>query len=80
MQSHTAHLKRPICSATTNLQVLPNGDVLSCFGMPPVGNIKTTPVREIWEKRPQWWNGGCCMERRCTPAEKENLKLTTISM
>jgi MoaA/NifB/PqqE/SkfB family radical SAM enzyme len=79
VQSHTAHLKRQICSATTNLQILPNGDVLSCFGMPPVGNIKMTPIREIWAKRPEWWNGGCCLERRCTPAEKENLKLTTIS-
>jgi MoaA/NifB/PqqE/SkfB family radical SAM enzyme len=79
VQSHTAHLKKPICSATTNLQILPNGDVLACFGMPPVGNIKTTPIRDIWANRPQWWNGGCCMERRCTAAEKENLKLTTIS-
>src|SRR5215471_8727137 len=79
MQSHTAHQKKPICSATTNIEILPNGDVLSCYGMPPIGNIKNTPIREIWEKRPQWWNGGCCMERRCTQAEKENLKLTTIS-
>jgi MoaA/NifB/PqqE/SkfB family radical SAM enzyme len=79
VQSHTAQEKKPICSATTSIQILPNGDVLACYGMPPVGNIKNTPIREIWANRPQWWNGGCCMERRCTPAEKENLKLTTIS-
>ena len=79
IQSHTAHLKRPVCSASTNIQVQPNGDVLACYSMPPVGNIKTTPIREIWRNRPAWWRGGCCMERRCTPAEKENLGLTTIS-
>ena len=79
IQSHTAHLHRPVCSASTNIQVQPNGDVLACFSMPPVGNIKETPIREIWRSRPAWWRGGCCMERRCTPAEKENLGLTTIS-
>jgi MoaA/NifB/PqqE/SkfB family radical SAM enzyme len=79
VQSHTAHLKHPVCSALTNIQILPNGDVLACYGMPPVGNIKTTPIREIWAKRPTWWRGGCCMERRCSVAEKENLGLTTIS-
>ena len=79
IQSHTAHLHRPVCSASTNIQVQPNGNVLACYSMPPVGNIKETPIREIWRNRPAWWRGGCCMERRCTPAEKENLGLTTIS-
>jgi hypothetical protein len=79
IQSHTAHQKRALCSALTSIQVMPNGDVLSCYGMAPVGNIKTTPIREIWNQRPKWWRGGCCMERRCTAAEKENLGLTTIS-
>jgi MoaA/NifB/PqqE/SkfB family radical SAM enzyme len=79
IQSHTAHLKRPTCSALTSIQIMPNGDVLSCFGMAPVGNIKNTPIRQIWANRPAWWRGGCCMERRCSQAEKENLRLTTIS-
>jgi len=79
VQSHTAHLKYPVCSALTNIQILPNGDVLACYGMPPVGNIKTTPIREIWSKRPAWWRGGCCMERRCTTAEKDARGLTTIA-
>ena len=79
IQSHTAHLRRPVCSASTNIQILPNGDVLACYSMPPVGNIKETPIREIWRNRPSWWRGGCCMERRCTSAEKEHLGLTTIS-
>jgi hypothetical protein len=46
--------------------------------MPPVGNIKTTPIREIWRKRPQWWKGGCCLESRLTPAEAETRGLVTI--
>jgi MoaA/NifB/PqqE/SkfB family radical SAM enzyme len=68
----------PVCSALTNIQILPNGDVLACYGMPPIGNIRTAPIREIWHNRPAWWRGGCCMERRCTTAEKEALGLTTI--
>jgi MoaA/NifB/PqqE/SkfB family radical SAM enzyme len=79
VQSHTAHLHRPVCSALTNIQIQPNGDVLACSGMPPVGNIKTTPIREIWRNRPAWWRGGCCLERRCSTAEQENLGLTTIA-
>ena len=79
VQSHTAHLEHPVCSALTNIQILPNGDVLACYGMPPVGNIKTTPIREIWRNRPAWWRGGCCLERRCTKAEKATLGLTTIA-
>jgi len=79
VQSHTAHLQHPVCSALTNIQILPNGDVLACYGMPPVGNIRTASIREIWRNRPAWWRGGCCMERRCTSAEKETLGLTTIA-
>ena len=79
MQSHTAHLKYPVCSALTNIQILPNGDVLACYGMPVIGNIRRTPIREIWRNRPAWWKGGCCMERRCTTAEKEALGLLSIS-
>jgi MoaA/NifB/PqqE/SkfB family radical SAM enzyme len=79
VQSHTAHLLHPVCSALTNIQILPNGDVLACYGMPAIGNIKTTPIREIWSHRPAWWLGGCCMERRCTTAEKDALGLTAIA-
>ena len=64
IQSHTAHHRRPVCSALTNIQVQPNGDVLACYGMPPVGNIRKTTIREIWNNRPAWWDGGCCLERR----------------
>jgi MoaA/NifB/PqqE/SkfB family radical SAM enzyme len=78
VQQHTAHLKHPVCSALTTIQVMPNGDVLACYGMPPVGNIKTTPIREIWNNRPQWWKGGCCLESRLTPAEAETRGLVMI--
>lgn len=79
VQQHTGHLKHPICSSLTTIQILPNGDVLTCYGMPVVGNIKTQTLRDIWQNRPQWWNGGCCLERRCTPAEAERRGLVAIS-
>jgi MoaA/NifB/PqqE/SkfB family radical SAM enzyme len=78
VQQHTAHLKFNVCAALTNIQVMPNGDVLACYGMPPVGNIKTTPIRQIWRDRPRWWKGGCCLERRLTPAEAETRGLIAI--
>jgi MoaA/NifB/PqqE/SkfB family radical SAM enzyme len=78
VQQHTAHLIHPVCAALTNIQVMPNGDVLACYGMPPVGNIKTTPIRQIWRDRPQWWKGGCCLESRLTPAEAETRGLVRI--
>ena len=79
IQSHAAHERKPVCSALSNIQLLPNGDVLTCYGMPPVGNIRTTPIRTIWENRPHWWKGGCCMHQRCTPAEKQLLSLTSTA-
>jgi MoaA/NifB/PqqE/SkfB family radical SAM enzyme len=79
IQGHSAHEHRANCAALTTLQVNPNGDVLSCYGMPPVGNIKSDPIRGIWENRPHWWQEGCCLYRRCTPAEKETLSLVSLS-
>ncbi len=78
MQSHSAHETKPVCAALSSIQVQPNGDVLTCFGKPPVGNIRATPIRAIWENRPQWWKEGCCLHQRCTPAEKELLSLTPL--
>ena len=37
IQSHTAHEHKPICSALTTIQVQPNGDLIACYGKPPVG-------------------------------------------
>ena len=78
MQSHTAHERKPVCSALSNIQVMPNGDILACYGMPPVGNIRRQSIRDIWNARPQWWKQGCCLHQRCTPAEKELLSLTAV--
>lgn len=77
-QSHQAHEGRAVCAALTTLQFQANGDVTVCYGMSPVGNIKTAPIREIWESRPHWWEGGCCQERRCTAREKETISLSVL--
>jgi len=66
---HSAHEGRPLCAALTNMQLMPNGDVLLCYGMPTAGNVKEKPIREIWRKRPRWWEGGCCLERHCGISE-----------
>jgi MoaA/NifB/PqqE/SkfB family radical SAM enzyme len=78
VQQHTAHLKYPVCAALTNIQIQPNGDVLACYGTPPIGNIRTASIREIWRNRPQLWKGGCCLERRLSPAEAETRGLVLI--
>ncbi len=79
MQSHSAHEERLLCSALMTLEFRANGDVFTCMGQKPVGNIKKAPITEIWKERPHWWEGGCCYERRCSVAEKEFLPLQSIS-
>ena len=78
-QSHQAHEHKPICTALTGLQFQANGDVTTCYSQPPVGNIKSARIRHIWEQRPQWWKFGCCLERRLTQAEKQELSLPVPS-
>ncbi|MGE0554407.1 MAG: radical SAM/SPASM domain-containing protein [Gemmatimonadales bacterium] len=63
VRQHTAHHPHRACSALGLLQVQSNGDVSVCVSAPPVGNIKTRSPREIWNNRPKWWRGGCCLER-----------------
>lgn len=80
VQSHQAHERRALCAALTTLQLQANGDVTVCFGKgQPVGNVKTAPIREIWEKRPHWWESGCCMETRLSEHEKETLAVLVNS-
>ncbi|MEN6535175.1 MAG: radical SAM protein [Bryobacteraceae bacterium] len=74
-QSHSAHEKHPACAALTMLQVQANGAVVVCTGRPSVGDIKTDPIRRIWENRPKWWRNGCCMSDRCSPTETQELSL-----
>ena len=62
-QSHSAHEKQTLCSALTMLQIQADGGVTVCVRMGPIGNIKTQPIREIWEGRPHWWEAGCCLEQ-----------------
>jgi hypothetical protein len=78
-QTHKAHEHRPLCSALNMLQVQANGDVTVCTSQGPVGNIKKTPVREIWENRPHWWESGCCLAHRLTPGEKRPVPLPVTS-
>jgi MoaA/NifB/PqqE/SkfB family radical SAM enzyme len=78
-QAHDAHEHRLLCSALTMLQIQANGDVTTCTSQKPVGNIKTRPVREIWENRPHWWESGCCLERRLTSEERKALSFPVSS-
>jgi MoaA/NifB/PqqE/SkfB family radical SAM enzyme len=76
-QSHQAH-EKPLCSASTTMQIQSNGDVKSCWCMDPIGNITQAPIRQIWECRPHWWKSGCCMARRMSEAEKAFVGLPVI--
>lgn len=70
---HSAHERIARCAALTTIQFMPNGDVLTCYGMPSVGNITDQAIRSIWEGRPWWWQIGCCLDRRCSEHEKQTL-------
>jgi len=71
VQNHSAHERRPQCDAMTGLQIQANGDVTVCTGLPPVGNVKTASIRQIWRARPRVWEDACCLYRRCSTAEQE---------
>jgi MoaA/NifB/PqqE/SkfB family radical SAM enzyme len=76
-QSHAAHERRLPCAALELMQVQSNGDVRVCDSYPPVGNIKRTALSEIWRTRPQWWKGGCCLEKRLMPEERHRVDART---
>ena len=65
-QAHIAQQKRPLCAALTMLQLQSNGDVTICSHRPPVGNIKDSAVRQIWERRTRYWENGCCLAGHAT--------------
>jgi MoaA/NifB/PqqE/SkfB family radical SAM enzyme len=69
IQTHSAHERKRSCNALITLQVQSSGDVTVCTGAPPVGNIRETSIRDIWETRPHLWEQGCCLERRCSEEE-----------
>jgi len=64
VRSHTAHEGRLLCAAMTSLQIQANGDVRVCLARGPVGNVRTQPIKEIWNSRPRWWMGDCCLPER----------------
>ncbi|HKY20058.1 MAG TPA: radical SAM protein [Vicinamibacterales bacterium] len=70
VQSHSAHEGTKVCDAITMLQLQANGDVTICPSIKPIANVKSAPIREIWENRPRVWEDGCCLERRCTDVEQ----------
>jgi len=73
-QLHSAHERKRACNALTTLQFQSNGDVTVCTGAPVVGNVKNTPIRDMWESRPHFWESGCCLERRCSTTELLNIE------
>jgi MoaA/NifB/PqqE/SkfB family radical SAM enzyme len=73
VQTHSAHERKRSCNALTTLQVQANGDVTVCTGAPTVGNVRQSPIRELWEQRPRLWEQGCCLERRCSPSELQTI-------
>jgi MoaA/NifB/PqqE/SkfB family radical SAM enzyme len=77
-QHHSAH-EKPMCSATTTLQFQSNGDVKTCWCMDAIGNIKTDGIRRIWERRPRWWESGCCLVRRMAESEKVAMGLAALT-
>ncbi len=62
VRSHAAHEERLVCAAMTSIQIQANGDVRVCLAKGPVGNIRSQPIKEIWESRPRWWMGDCCLQ------------------
>lgn len=78
VQAHAGHERKLLCAALTTLQLQANGDVTVCSGAARVGNVRETPVRAIWANRPHLWEGGCCLERRLTAAEKKTYSLPVL--
>jgi MoaA/NifB/PqqE/SkfB family radical SAM enzyme len=70
IKGQTAHERRQVCAALSNLQIQANGDVRNCLHQPAVGNIKSESIRSIWESRPHWWEDRGCLLRRLSPAER----------
>ena len=76
VQAHTSHERKQTCAALGMLQLQANGGVTVCNHAPQVGNVKQTPIRQIWEQRPHYWESGCCMETRLSDAEKKTFSVS----
>jgi hypothetical protein len=60
-QAHVAHERKAPCCALTMLQFQANGDVTVCANRPPIGNIRVSPIRQLWKQRSRVWENGCCL-------------------
>jgi MoaA/NifB/PqqE/SkfB family radical SAM enzyme len=60
-QAHAAHERKVPCSGLTTLQFQANGDVTVCANRPPIGNIRVSPLRQLWKQRSRVWENGCCL-------------------
>ena len=60
-QARVAHKQEMPCCALTMLQFQANGDVTVCVNRPPIGNIRVSPIRQLWKQRSQVWENGCCL-------------------
>ncbi len=78
IQGHSGHERRHLCAALTMLQFQANGEVTVCSGAPRAGNVKDKPIRKIWEDRSRYWEQGCCLEKRCSDAEKQTFTLPVL--
>ena len=78
VQAHSAHETSLSCAALTMIQIQSNGDVKFCSSQPPLGNIVHTPIREIWNNRPHWWEQGCCQYARFSTKEKQDAQKNTL--
>ncbi len=67
VQAHVAHERRMPCSGLSNLQVQPNGDIVTCCKRPPIGNIRSNSIRNIWRNRPYGCESGCLFEQTADP-------------
>jgi len=60
VQAHDARSAADICRhAVTNFVISSNGDVQMCFKMKPIGNLRSSSPKEIWDKRARCWAANC---------------------
>ena len=60
-RAHLALVRKVPCAALTNLQLQANGDVTVCANRPAIGNIRESPIRQLWKRRAWVWQQGCCL-------------------
>jgi len=60
IQAHDTRSKANICRhAVTNFVISSDGDVRMCFKMEPIGNLRFSSPREIWNGRKHCWVSVC---------------------